>query len=336
MSLYDSIKIIVNIILIMVFIIFVIWFLKQIRINKLNKRINTYTITNVLDNRHSLFDIITKCIIGVRERFSKDLAKSTFLKKYSLKYEKYIDKKKPGIHNPMDYISLKFILSILAIFILIVSCVIQNTDIDFLKIIVASCLGFFSLDVILLSKGTIIKHQMKNDLLKAITIMNNSFKSGRSIVQTIKIVSDEIDGPLKEEFKKMYEDLSYGLEIEAVFARFNARVDLKEIKYITTSLTILNKTGGNIVDVFASIEKTVFNNKKLEDELHNLSAASKALYRILVFIPLIFTIVIYLLDSTYFMPLLSSPLGIAIIFLIVVLYILYIIIVKKIIKVKEL
>ena len=112
--------------------------------------------------------------------------------------------------------------------------------------------------------------------------------------------------------------------------------NLKEVKYITTSLTILNKTGGNIVDVFSSIEKTVFNNKKLDDELHNLSASSKALYRILVFIPIIFTFIIFLLDNTYFMPLFSNALGIIIIVLIVVIYIIYIILVKRIIKVKEL
>ena len=46
--------------------------------------------------------------------------------------------------------------------------------------------------------------------------------------------------------------------------------------------------------------------------------------------------VIYLLDNTYFAPLFSNPFGILIIALIVVLYITYIIIVKKIIRVKEL
>lgn len=335
MSLYDSIKLTVNIILIMIFIIFIVWFLRQVKINKLNKRVNTYTITSD-DNRHSLFDIITNFVVNTRKKLSKSLSKSAYLKKYSLKYEKYIDKKKPGIHDPMEYVATKFILSIFAIFILIVSTVLQNDSISFIKIFIAFCLGFFSLDIMLLSRGKYVEHQMKNDLLKAITIMNNSFKSGRSIVQTIKIVSDEIDGPLKEEFKKMYEDLSYGLEIEAVFSRFNARVNLKEVKYITTSLTILNKTGGNIVDVFSSIEKTVFNNKKLEDELHNLAAASKALYRILVFIPIIFTVIIYILDNSYFMPLFTNPLGIVIIAVIVVIYILYIVIVKRIIKVKEL
>ncbi len=335
MSLYDSIKLVVNIILIMICIVFIFWFLRQIRISKLNKRINTNTITSD-NNRHSLFDIITNFIINTRKKLSKNLSKSTYLKKYSLKYEKYIDKKKPGIHDPMEYVAGKSILALLAIFILIVSSVIQNDSITFMKIFIAFMLGFFSLDIILLSRGKMVEHQMKNDLLKAITIMNNSFKSGRSIVQTIEIVGDEIDGPLKEEFKKMYEDLSYGLEIEAVFQRFNSRVNLKEVKYITTSLTILNKTGGNIVDVFSSIEKTVFNNKKLEDELHNLSAASKALYRILVFIPIVFTFVIYVLDNSYFNPLFTSPLGIGIIVVIVFLYIMYIIIVKRVIKVKEL
>ncbi len=333
MSLYNSIKLIVNIVLALVFIVFVIWFIRQVRISKLNKRINRYTIATT-NNRHSLFDIITNYFINTRKKISKTLSKSVFLKNYSTKYEKYIDKKKSNL-EPMDYVSSKFILSILFIFILVVSSVIQNDEVTFIKIFIAFTLGFFSLDIMLLSRGKIVLYQMKNDLLKAITIMNNSFKSGRSIVQTIKIVSDEIDGPLKEEFKKMYEDLSYGLEIEAVFERFNSRVNLKEVKYITTSLSILNKTGGNIVDVFASIEKTVFNNKKLEDELHNLSAASKALYRILVVIPLIFTFIIFMLDNTYFTPLFSNPLGIAIIVLIIILYIMYIIIVKKIIRIKE-
>ena len=335
MSFYDSIKLIVNIILIMIFIVVVIWFLRQIRISYLNKRINRFTITSE-ENRHSLFDIITNFYISIRRKICSFLSKSAYLKKYSLKYEKFIDKNKPGMHDPMEYVATKFILSLVFIFVLIVSSVIQNDTITFSKIVIAFVLGFFSFDMLLLGRKKIIEHQMKNDLLKAITIMNNSFKSGRSIVQTIKIVSDEIDGPLKEEFSKMYDDLSYGLEIEAVFERFNNRVNLKEVKYITTSLTILNKTGGNIVDVFSSIEKTVFNNKKLEDELRNLSAASIALYRILVLIPVVFTLVIYILDSTYFMPLFTNPLGIIIIIAILFIYVLYIIIVKKIIKIKEL
>ena len=335
MSLYDSIKLIVNILLVMILIIVIIWFLRQIRINKLDRRVNTYTITK-RNNSHSLFDIITNYFKNFRKKISRFLKKSVYLQKYSQKYQKYIDKRKPGMHDAMEYVAMKFILSITFIIILIVSSVIQNSTITFSEIIVAFTLGFFSLDLFLLSKRKLVNHRMKNDLLKAITIMNNSFKSGRSIIQTIKIVCDEIDGPLKDEFVKMYEDLSYGLEIDIVFERFNERVNLKEIKYITTSLTVLNKTGGNIIDVFQSIEKTVFSNRKLEDELHNLSSASLALYRILVVVPVVFILIIYLLDANYFAPLFSSTLGIVIVGVILMIYVLYIVIVRRIIRIKEL
>ena len=334
MSFYNSVEVIIKTILILMILIVFIWFYHEYKVNKLNKRINKYSINN--DNkRHSLFDILVLFYVKVRTKFKKVLQKSNDLKKYSLKYEKYINKDSKLLRDGMDYVTTKFILGFIFLFILLVSSFIQDGNITISRIIIAFTLGFFSLDIFLLTKRKYLDYLIKNDLLKTITIMNNCFKSGRSIVQTIEIVSKEIDGPLKKEFKLMKEDLDYGLEIEVAFERFNKRVPLKDIKYITTSLTILNKTGGNIIDVFGSIEKTIFNNKKLEDELRNLSAASKALYRILILIPIIFTLIIFILDSTYFMPLFINPFGYLIIILILVIYISYILLVKRIIKLKE-
>ena len=334
MSFYNSIRLIVNILLALIVITILIWFILERRKEKLDQRLKKYTIANDKES-NSFFDLISNSFISWRSNFSNQLKKSKSLVNYAKKYEKFIDKKKNGIHDAMDYVSTKFLLSFLAIIILVISDVVQYRMITFTQIIVAFSLGFFSLDIFLISKRKYVNYLMENDLLKAITIMNNSFKSGRSIYETIHIVASEIDGPLKEEFMLMEKDLDYGLEIETVFERFNKRVNLKEVGYITTSLTILNKTGGNIVSVFSSIEKTVFSNKKLQDELRNLSAASKALYRILVIVPFIFAMIIYILDPTYFMPLFNNPLGMIILVVIAILYITYIIIVKKIIKLKE-
>ncbi len=334
MSFYESVKIIVNALLILMALILIFWFVRQAKVFKINKRLGKYSISTD-DEKRSLFDVITDFFVNIRTSFSKFLSHSTFLKKYSLKYEKFIDKNKPGMHDTMDFVATKFILAFLFLIILLITTVIQNDNMTFLKIILAFTLGFFSLDIFLLGRRKMVNYRMQNDLLKAITIMNNSFKSGRSIVQTIKIVSKEIDGPLKEEFKKMDNDIEYGLEIEEVFKRFNERVDLAEVKYITTSLTILNKTGGNIIDVFSSIEKTIFNNKKLDDELKNMAASSKALYHILIFVPFLFAFTIYVLDSSYFEPLFKTTLGIMILVLIILIYVAYIVLVKKIIRIKE-
>ena len=92
--------------------------------------------------------------------------------------------------------------------------------------------------------------------------MSNAFKSGRSIVQAIELVILESDGRIKEEFKKIKVDLNYGLDYDVVFNRFAKRLNIEEAYYMSTSLIILNKTGGNIVEVFSSIERTLFDKKK--------------------------------------------------------------------------
>ena len=335
MSLHDSIALIVNIIIIIIILVNVIWFLQQERINKLEKRLGKYAVESMNSKRESLFDVIINIYIKMRGYINRFLYKSKYFKEYSLKYEKYVDKSNKNRSDPMNYVSTKFICALILLFLVLVNNVLQHNPISLYQVITGFVIGFFIPDAFLFGKNKLIKRQMENDILKAITIMNNSFKSGRSILQTLKIVSEEIDGPLQNEFTKMYCDLSYGLDIETVFERFSNRVKLNEVQYITTSLSILNKTGGNIVKVFSSIERTVFSNRKLNEELKNLSSSAKLLYRVLTIMPIMFIIVIYLLDPTYFNPLFNSTLGIMIMIIISIIYITYVVVVKRIIKLRE-
>lgn len=103
---------------------------------------------------------------------------------------------------------------------------------------------------------------------------------------------------------------------------------------MASTLTILNKTGGNIVAVFNSIEKTLFDKKKLEEELKNLTGASNLVVKILFFVPFIFTGIIYVLNPSYFDPLFNNPLGYFVIFIIIIMLSIYIWFLRKIMKVR--
>ena len=335
MTLYDSIALIVNIVLVIVIVVNVVWFIGQERIKRLERRLGKFSVESINIERESLFDVIINIYIKMRGYLNRFLYKSKYFKEYATKYEKYTDKTNPNRRDAMNYVSTKFLCAFLILFLVFANNVLQHNPIGFYQSITGFLIGFFIPDMFLFGKNKLIERRMESDILKAITIMNNSFKSGRSILQTLKIVSDEIDGPLKDEFTKMHRDLSYGLDLETVFERFSNRVKLSEVKYITASLSILNKTGGNIVKVFSSIEKTVFNDRKLKEELKNLTSSAKLLYYVLMTVPIVFIIVIYLLDPTYFMPMFKSSLGITILFIIALIYIAYIIVVKRIIKLKE-
>ena len=153
-------------------------------------------------------------------------------------------------------------------------------------------------------------------------------------MQAIEIVAQELKGPIKQEFKKMHLEISYGLSLDVVFDRFSKRVASEEVNYITSSLSILNKTGGNIIKVFSSIEKMLFNKRKLKQEMKSLTSSSSMISKILLFMPFVFVLFITLLQPDYFAALINTTIGNIILCLIILIYVIYAYVVNRIMKVR--
>ncbi len=298
----------------------------------LEKRITRFSISSITDKQSSFFDNIYSQYDMFIEKFSSILSKSKFLVKYSERYNKYRYKTNDKL---IDIISNKFVTAFIAVILTFISTILRSHTVNSFQIVLAFIIGFFVPDFSMMINNKIKEKRFENDMFKAVIIMSNAFKSGRSIMQAVKIVSEELEGPVGDEFKKVYIDLTYGLELDVVFERLSKRINMEETKYMASSLVILNKTGGNVVKVFDSIEKSFFERKKLNDELKSVTTLSNFVFRILVSIPFVIFILIYFLNPTYFAPFLSNAVGRIILLLIIIIYVLYIIIVKKVIKIRE-
>lgn len=301
---------------------------------RLEKKITRFSITPIKDNSLSLFDKIEITISKIINSLNKILYKSEFAKNYSKKYKKYITSVNQINKNSIDFVSSKILFGIICIIMAVFSKTMQLKIFRIYDIYIPFIFGFFIPDLLYYFKYKIHKRKMENDLLQAIIVMNNAFKSGRSIIQAIELVSKELDGTIAEEFKKMYLELSFGLGIDVVFDRFSNRVNIEEVSYLTASLTILNKSGGNIVKVFSSIEKSLFNKRKLRLELASLTSGSKMIVNVLMIVPLAFILLIRVINPEYFLPLFTHPLGYLIIGITIIYYIIYVIFVRKLLKVK--
>jgi len=331
---YNINLLVIQSILIVILFGIVLWLIRLSRATKLERRFGKFSVNVIEDKESSLFDRLIKVYNERRKRISKVLYKLKIFDDYSKKYEKYCDNTRIIREDPMDYMSTKVLSGAAMMILIVISDVFQYKPITSFQLLSSFLVGFFIPDVLLISKEKMRKRQIEKDMLKAIIIMNNSFKSGLSIMQAIYMVSNELEGPISEEFKKMYIDLSFGLNMEVVFERFTNRIDTKEARYITTSLNVLNKTGGNIVQVFASVERNSFTRKKLEEELGALAASSSAIFKILVVIPVLLFLGIFILNPAYLIPLFLEPLGWFLILLMVLIYVVYIIVIRRVMKVK--
>lgn len=319
-------------IIILVFIIFQI--LKVIKSYKLEKRIAKYGIDSLNNTTNSIFDIIIDKYNRIIKSISLVLKKSHIIKKYSKKYNQYITYFNSIKLKAIDFVSIKIIIIITFLLIIVISNIFRYREFTFIQLFTSFILGFFLPDIFLLIKKSLRKKKIDEDMLKAIIIMNNAFKSGRTTMQAIEIVKNEINGPMGEEFNKMYTDISFGLSLDVVFERFAKRINTDDARYITASLAILNKTGGDIVKVFSSIERSFFNRRKLKNELRTLTASSNVMFKFLIIAPFIIFLVIFFLNPTYFKPFISTTPGLIISGLIIILFIIYIYLVKRVMKIK--
>ena len=262
------------------------------------------------------------------------IKKVNYFKIRSKKYDKYIKYKERERIEAIDFISNKIIIAIIFLLLAIFSQLFNYRGFGILRYLINFFVGYYIFDVYYYFYYKRITKLIENELLRAVIVMNNAFKAGKSTLQALKIASEELPEPISDEFKKMYLDMKFGLSVDTVFDRFAKRVNLEEAVYLSTSLTILNKTGGNIVEVFSSIERTLFDKKKLSEELKNISSAPKMIVYTLFFVPIVFTLFIYILNRDYFNPLFSSPLGYIIIFMIIVMFSIYVFLLRRILRIE--
>lgn len=321
--------IIIQIILVFSLITIITFFIRLNNAVKLEKRIARYSI-NYSKNRQniSILDKLWRKYLWFVKKQRKKMKQllPTLVRKYD-KYALAEDVK------ATDYVTHKFVLGFIFIILTIIASAIQGVFASLLQMLISFAFGFFSLDLVLIVEQKLNRKKIEQDMLKAIIIMNNAFKSGKSTMQAIEIASNKLTGPIGLEFKKMSEEMKYGLSVDTVFDRFSKRVKIEEAEYLSSSLTILNRTGGNIIAVFDSIEKTLFDKMKLKEELKQSTTVSKLVVKILLFVPIIFILIIYLFDQTYFDPFFNSPLGLLMLGIIFIMFVIYASLLDRIVKV---
>ena len=322
--------ILIQIVLIFSLIAIITFFIRLNDTIKLEKRVSKYSIEG---SRNKYDKSYYKLVSDGYKLFVKKQRRKIGKLFPSLvkKYDKYVT---DGEVRAADYITHKLVMSLLFVILTIIAMVIQGKFITLFQFLISLILGFYILDIILLIFNKFKKKKIENDMLRAIIIMNNAFKSGKSTIQAVEIASEKLSKPISSEFKRMHQEMKYGLSVDVVFDRFAKRINLEEAEYLSSSLTILNRTGGNIVAVFNSIEKTLFDKKKLKEELKNSTTVSNLLVKILLFVPIVFVLIIYLLNPNYFDPFFESTAGYILLGTVFVLFIVYAYLLQKIVKVE--
>ena len=283
---------------VILFVLLIIYIVvsKFTKASKLSKRLENYTIEPILEHGTSVGDRLYFLGLKFLNRFSSFLEGIPGIEKLGHRYEIYAMKEEHNDSAFLEFIAIKSICGIFFLGLYLVLCGICVYQSSIFFALFFFLIGFFLPDVYWEINRMKRNQQIEKDLLKAMTIMENAFQVGKSITQALEIVSRELDGPLGEEFSKMTIDLRFGLDLEMVLERFYERVPMEEVHSITTSLIILNRTGGNISEVFSSIQQNFLDQRKLNEELKATTASASLVCKILMCMPFIIVLICFLAE----------------------------------------
>ena len=137
--------------IIIIFILMIILFgfiymlLSNIFINY-DDRFKEYSITSKKSNNLTFFEKVFNDVWKLIKRLSKLLSKSELLKKYGNSFSKYINYKDVNRIKGIDYISIKFIISILFSLIYLISTLFR-VRYNSMILLLIFIISFFMLDI---------------------------------------------------------------------------------------------------------------------------------------------------------------------------------------------
>lgn len=264
--------------------------------------------------------------------FSDFISELVIFNSLSAPYEKYVAMGDNKFKKGMNFIALKTLFGVASSLMYVIWALIFNSGIGVLLIVISFFIGSIIPDIYYKLRYYKNNTDIVDDLLRAVIIINNSFRANRGVEQALNDVIERLDGPLKREFVKIKNDLRLGIDLGTAFRRMYDRTKISTIYDIANKMALIGEQGVNVVKVFENIEKDILEEEKIRNDVKNLCKFNSMLYYFLLVFPIFILGWIIITNENILKYVISDAMFIyAIVFTII--YVFYAIVMRKLVKV---
>ena len=160
--------------------------------------------------------------------------------------------------------------------------------------------------------GFILKRRMKkfiNEFPNALDVMVRSIKSGLPLNDSLRLIANESQEPVKSEFRKVVEAQQLGLSVPESVARMYQSISLQEVNFFSVVITIQAQAGGNLSEALGNLSRVLRDRRKMKAKVNALSMEAKASAVIIGALPFIVSFLVYMTSPDYMMILFTDPRG---------------------------
>jgi tight adherence protein B len=151
---------------------------------------------------------------------------------------------------------------------------------------------------------------IEQQLPDALDLIARTLMAGHAFIMGLKMVGEQMDEPIRSEFRKSFDEISFGISVAEAMKDLSERVDLIDVKFFVTSLLVQLETGGNLAEIIQGIASLIRGRFELYGKIQVLSAEGRISARVMFVLPIALGFALYGINPTYMSLLFTDPAGI--------------------------
>lgn len=146
-------------------------------------------------------------------------------------------------------------------------------------------------------------------VIEALTLIKNSVQAGQALPKAIESASQDLKEPIKNEFKKISENISLGMQMDNVLDTASKSAPSKEFKLMIDTIRISKDTGSSLSSIFDRIIDTTTQRIAIQSKVKALTAQGRMSGTIVSIIPFVVVLMMYVIEPEMMSSLFTTFIG---------------------------
>lgn len=153
------------------------------------------------------------------------------------------------------------------------------------------------------------RRQFVEALPTSVDIMVRGVKAGLPVNEGFKVIVNEAQGPLREEFARLVAATNVGFSLEDAVTQMSERVPSPEVNFFRVVLVIQKQTGGNLAEALGNLSSIIRERQKLQKKVWALSSEARSSAIIIGSLPIVVAAAVAVMRPDYLQIMFDQELG---------------------------
>jgi tight adherence protein B len=178
------------------------------------------------------------------------------------------------------------------------------------------------------------KKRFTSQLPDTLTLTSTSLRAGYSLLQAVEAVAQESPEPTRREFGRALTEIRLGRPMIDALGDIAVRMESQDFEWAVLAISIQREVGGNLAEVLQTTAEMMNQRDRLRREMKALTAEGRISAVIMGVLPFFLFGLISFVNPSYLAPLYSTPIGLGLVAVAILLIIAGVVWMQKIINIE--